>query len=79
MSNQKGFCLWFTGLSGSGKSPLSRMLEPELRKRGCKVEILDGDGGVMFAGSVLAIEFALQMFHLRYQLVTIFLVVLLMP
>lgn len=43
MSNQKGAVLWFTGLSGSGKSTLSRMIETELRKRGCKVEVLDGD------------------------------------
>ncbi len=39
----KGIIIWFTGLSGSGKSTLARMLEPELRKRGCKVEVLDGD------------------------------------
>lgn len=43
MTNQKGAVLWFTGLSGSGKSTLSRMIETELRKRGCKVEVLDGD------------------------------------
>lgn len=43
MSDHKGFVLWFTGLSGSGKSTLSRMIEGELRKRGCKVEVLDGD------------------------------------
>jgi adenylyl-sulfate kinase len=43
MSNQKGAVLWFTGLSGSGKSTLSRLIETELRKRGCKVEVLDGD------------------------------------
>ncbi len=43
MSNPKGAVLWFTGLSGSGKSTLSRLIETELRKRGCKVEVLDGD------------------------------------
>jgi adenylyl-sulfate kinase len=43
MSDHKGFVLWFTGLSGSGKSTLSRMIEGELRKRGCKLEVLDGD------------------------------------
>ena len=41
--SHKGCVLWFTGLSGSGKSTLSRMIEAELRKRGCKVEVLDGD------------------------------------
>jgi len=35
--------LWFTGLSGSGKSTLSVLIAEELRKRGEKVEILDGD------------------------------------
>lgn len=40
---EKGFILWFTGLSGSGKTSISKALEPELRARGCKVEILDGD------------------------------------
>jgi len=39
----RGFTLWFTGLSGSGKSTLARMVEQELRRRGMKVEILDGD------------------------------------
>jgi adenylylsulfate kinase len=40
---EKGFILWFTGLSGSGKTTISEALEPELKRRGCKVEILDGD------------------------------------
>jgi adenylyl-sulfate kinase len=42
MSN-RGFTLWFTGLSGAGKSTLATALEPVLRERGCKVEVLDGD------------------------------------
>jgi len=40
---QKGFTLWFTGLSGAGKSTLANLLAKELRHRGLKVEILDGD------------------------------------
>ncbi|MEG5060321.1 adenylyl-sulfate kinase [Microcoleus sp. A2-C5] len=40
---EKGFILWFTGLSGSGKTTISKALEPELKALGCKVEILDGD------------------------------------
>ncbi|KAB8334000.1 adenylyl-sulfate kinase [Scytonema tolypothrichoides VB-61278] len=39
----KGVTLWFTGLSGSGKSTLARAVENEIRKRNCRVEVLDGD------------------------------------
>ncbi|HKP13369.1 MAG TPA: adenylyl-sulfate kinase [Blastocatellia bacterium] len=39
----KGATLWFTGLSGAGKTTLARMVEDELRNRGYKVEVLDGD------------------------------------
>jgi adenylyl-sulfate kinase len=38
-----GFTLWFTGLSGAGKSTLANLLADELRSRGHRVEILDGD------------------------------------
>ena len=40
---QQGFTVWFTGLSGAGKSTLANLLAAELRKRGLRVEILDGD------------------------------------
>jgi adenylylsulfate kinase len=43
MADDKGFCLWFTGLSGSGKSTITTQLVKELRKRGSKLEVLDGD------------------------------------
>lgn len=39
----KGFTIWFTGLSGAGKTTVSRLVEKELRARGYKVEVLDGD------------------------------------
>lgn len=38
-----GFALWFTGLSGAGKSTVTRHLAPALRARGLALEILDGD------------------------------------
>jgi adenylylsulfate kinase len=38
-----GFTLWFTGLSGAGKSTLANLASEELRRRGHRVEILDGD------------------------------------
>ncbi len=39
----EGFTLWFTGLSGSGKSTLANLVADELRNRGHRVEVLDGD------------------------------------
>ncbi len=39
----RGFTIWFTGLSGSGKTTVSRIVAQMLRERGKKVEILDGD------------------------------------
>lgn len=39
----KGFTLWFTGLSGSGKSTISEQIAERLRENGAKVELLDGD------------------------------------
>src|SRR5213083_62347 len=38
-----GFTIWFTGLSGAGKTTVSKMVAEELRARGLKVEVLDGD------------------------------------
>jgi len=37
------FVIWLTGVSGVGKTTLARALEKELKKRGVKVEVLDGD------------------------------------
>ena len=40
---QRGVMIWFTGLSGSGKSTIAIALERELHKRGLLCRILDGD------------------------------------
>ena len=39
----KGFTVWFTGLSGAGKTTIAELVGPELERRGCRVEYLDGD------------------------------------
>ena len=38
-----GATIWFTGLSGAGKSTIAHLVEAELKRRGEPVEILDGD------------------------------------
>jgi adenylylsulfate kinase len=43
MVSEQGFCLWFTGLSGSGKTTITTHLVKELRGRGSQLEVLDGD------------------------------------
>jgi adenylylsulfate kinase len=39
----RGFTLWFTGLSGAGKTTIAEIVEKELRGRFGKIEVLDGD------------------------------------
>jgi adenylylsulfate kinase len=41
--NENGFTLWFTGLSGAGKTTISKLIEKELSGRRNRLEILDGD------------------------------------
>jgi adenylyl-sulfate kinase len=40
---EKGCTLWFTGMSGTGKSTLSKLVGQRLREAGARVEVLDGD------------------------------------
>jgi adenylylsulfate kinase len=42
-TQRKGFTVWFTGLSGSGKSTIAERVALKLERRGLPVEILDGD------------------------------------
>ncbi len=41
--HEQGMCLWFTGLSGSGKSTTAEILTSLLLERGRQVTLLDGD------------------------------------
>ncbi|MBC9784389.1 adenylyl-sulfate kinase [Heliobacterium chlorum] len=56
MSERTGFTLWLTGLSGSGKTTISKGVAEELRRRGQPVEILDGDEVREYLSSDLGFE-----------------------
>jgi adenylyl-sulfate kinase len=43
MTKNKGFTVWFTGLSGAGKTTLAHALAKDLGTRDLKLEVLDGD------------------------------------
>jgi len=43
LNKHKGFCLWYTGLSGSGKSSIAVKVEEKLFEKGIRTYILDGD------------------------------------
>jgi adenylyl-sulfate kinase len=43
VANHDGFVLWFTGLSGAGKTAVATHVEKELKSRGMRIERLDGD------------------------------------
>ncbi|MEM8777367.1 MAG: adenylyl-sulfate kinase [Cyanobacteria bacterium P01_G01_bin.49] len=40
---QRGVTVWFTGLSGAGKTTITRALEAKIREAGYPLEVLDGD------------------------------------
>ncbi|MGB7247581.1 MAG: adenylyl-sulfate kinase [Phormidesmis sp.] len=42
-SEQRGVTIWFTGLSGAGKTTINDALTAKLRDRNLKLEVLDGD------------------------------------
>ena len=42
-SEHKGVTIWFTGLSGAGKTTINDALTEKLKERGVKLEVLDGD------------------------------------
>ena len=42
-AHKQGFCLWFTGLSGAGKSTIAEILAILLMEHGRQVSLLDGD------------------------------------
>lgn len=41
--NHRGVTIWFTGLSGAGKTTITQALEKKLRAADVKLEVLDGD------------------------------------
>lgn len=43
LNQHKSITLWFTGLSGSGKSTIAHALEEQLHQRGCHTYVFDGD------------------------------------
>src|SRR5213592_203747 len=49
-----GFTLWFTGLSGSGKTTIAHLVGPAIEERGSFVEYLDRDTNIERIGWVAA-------------------------
>lgn len=43
LNGHRGVAVWFTGLSGSGKSTIAHLVEERLHQRGCRTYTLDGD------------------------------------
>ena len=43
MASRTGFVVWFTGLSGAGKTTIAGLVADELERRGLLVDVLDGD------------------------------------
>lgn len=43
LNGHRSVILWFTGLSGAGKSTIAHAVEAQLHQRGCRTFVLDGD------------------------------------
>lgn len=43
LNDHRSAIIWFTGLSGSGKSTIAHEVEEQLHQRGCRTYVLDGD------------------------------------
>lgn len=43
LANHRAVVMWFTGLSGAGKSSLAHAVEEELYQKGCRTYVFDGD------------------------------------
>lgn len=72
--NQKGCVLWFTGLSGSGKSTVAYTLEHALFQKGKIAQVLDGDNIRHGEASFFFFFFVFIFFFISAQFCTFFLV-----
>jgi adenylylsulfate kinase-like enzyme len=60
------FTVWFTGVPGSGKTTLARMLNVHLRAKGVSCAVLDGDDIRKRTGEVLGFAAAARKVHVVY-------------
>src|SRR4029453_4730285 len=64
MPTRKGICVWFTGLSGAGKTTTAWVLESQLMERGRVVTLLDGDAVRMHLSAGLGFSRTDRVTHL---------------
>mgnify|MGYP001331213804 CR=1 FL=1 len=65
MSREIGTVVWFVGLSGSGKTTISRLVEKELDRRGVLRAVLDGDELRQAISPDLGFGYEDRMSHIR--------------
>ena len=63
INKHNSFLLWFTGLSGSGKSTIANALEHKLHQEGVKTSALDGDNIRKGINNVLS--FSIQISNIK--------------